>query len=343
MINKKWNAFLFILKDHKSKELLEIAKNCNYEIELIEQDFRINSYILRILIDRISYKKFEEFIEEFTSIANKYLKGYFNENEYIKNVIVDIDYEPFVDWDAIRGIETKDSFIQKVKHEKEILLGLIRGEYLVKEGEYIDLHNHLIDCSKALGIKYPNKFIKYKDIENVYQQVAYGSGSWAKRRKYVNELYEETLQTLKDSIDEKSTFYNLYEPTGWAAIDRDIQLIESHYQRANSNIEYKAVANMLRDLLIKTAREIYQDDIHHPTSYSGKVSIDDFKRMIEGYICYKYTGDNGKEYRSLATKTMDVVSKLVHSSSTKKYNLTMCFDACLFTIRIIKLTEDNVE
>lgn len=343
MFDSSWNSFLFKLKQEADSELLEIAKNSKIEIEDLETNFNSTKVSYNILVDRICYEQFENHIDHFKELAELHFQNCMEESYFIGQVTIQVNYEPFVDWDAIRGTETKKSLIDKIKFEQNILLGLIAGDNIAIESEYIDLNKHLIKCSKAIGIEYPNKLNSYAEINAMFYQVAYGTGAWQKRRGYVRRLYNNTINTLENSIDDKESLFEVYEPTGWASIDRDINLLKAYYHRAENQIEYKAVANMVRDILIKVAQEVYVDIIHHPEDFTEEVSTTDFRRMLDGYFNYKYNGNSKKEYRLLARKTMDVVNKLVHSDSTEKYHLTMCLEVSLMVIRLVKLTENNID
>jgi len=341
MFKNVWNEFLHNLKENYDKELLEIAKSSTYETSTLSQTYLGENIIFTILVNRIIFKQFKEQMQQFTSIAVSFFQNLEIDNINISKVMVSPIYETFVDWDALSGQETKESFISKVKTEINVLLSIIVGTPQVDESIYIQNHNYLVSCSKTLGLEYPNSMSSYDEITAMYSRIASGTGAWAIRRKYVKELYENYVKTVESSFEEEKSLLNVYKPTGWALIDRDIKLMYALYIRSENPIEYKAVGNMLRDILIKVAQQVYIDDLHHPSDYPGSISINDYKRMLDGYFESKYHGDSNKEYRNYSKKAMELAHKLTHGDSVEKFHVNMGVDACLLVVRLVELTEKN--
>ena len=342
LFEKDWNEFYYYLKDINERELLEIAKNSIYELTTLDKTYHGETVIMTVSIERRVYKSFSSLIDKFETIARDFFLHKEEDFIHIEKVQVKQLFDTFIDWEALSGVETKESYIEKVRYEMKVLLSLIANDYLMNDLDYSNMNKHLRECSKVLNLEYPNKLSNFTEIDVQFKQVAYGTGSWALRRKYVNDLYAEYLQILESSVVEEKSIISAYKPTGWAAIDRDIKLMNAVYQSSTNAIEFKAVGNMLRDIMIKVAQQVYIDEHHHPIEFAGKeVSTTDFKRMLDGYFEFKYPGESNKEYRNFTKKAMELAHKLTHSDSVLKYHLSMGVDACLMVVRLVELTEKN--
>jgi len=151
------------------------------------------------------------------------------------------------------------------------------------------------------------------------------------------------LEILKNSDYIENDLTKVYPETGWKQIDRDVKLTISRFEKASDTIEFKAVTNMLRDILEKISNEVYEVDKHQPITFVGNVSNSDIKRKLEGYFKYNYKGKSNDEYLNFAISTVNLVNKLVHSSSQTMLNLRMGIEATLMLIRIINLTNSMEE
>ena len=214
MINfhKIINEFYFKSKECGRNDFLELTKASQINIELKKFEFGYSDFEVIINVDRIIYKRFNDIISEYYEFSKAFFLTNMDENSGISIISISPIYEVFVDWDAIRGSETKDSLIKKVKYEQDIFMSLVGLSTEIPEEEYTTLHKHIVDCMKLAGVHYPNINTNYNEIVRQLKEVAIDKGSYERRRKFIVELYKNVIITLENSIDESTQLvYNHYQ------------------------------------------------------------------------------------------------------------------------------------
>lgn len=336
------NEFYFKSKESGRNEFLELTKASQINCEMKSFEFGYSDLEVVINVDRIIYMRFKDIINEYHEFSKSFFLSNMDEKSGISSVYIIPIYEDFVDWDALRGSETKDSLIEKVKYEKNIFMSLVGLSTEIPEEEYISLHQHIVDCMKKAGVSYPNICRNYMEIIRQLKAVATDKGSYELRRKFIDELYKNVTITLEKSIDESSQVGNDYTPTGWASIDQDINLVLAMFRNANSIIEYNGIANMLRKLMKDLASIVYIDEIHRPISTLEPIPASMYKNRLTAYVIKCFPTETNDEYRNLAKKTADVADKVSHSVDSK-YKLELAIESTIFLIKIIKIAHINIK
>lgn len=343
-MKSRWNHFLHFLKENHSRSLLEIAKNSTYSFDdLGRGGFLTTALRLVIKVNRVVYMQLKEDVKLFSELAEEFFSGELDIHNQIDEVFVVPFYETFVDWDALSGLESKSDFIAKVKEEREILISIVLGSPTQSEKDYANFLKYLIDCSKKLGHEYPHKYFTFKEIENESDILYRNQLSLEDQVYHFQEIYKNYLNILEESHDVGGLIISNYEPTGWAAIDKDLKLMFSVYHTSKDRIEYGGVGNMLRSILIKVANLVYDSEKHELQDQTKVISENDVKGMLDGYFSTKYKGNSFEEYRNFTKSLVALTNKLTHGKTVEKHQLAMGVDACFFLVRMIELTEKNVK
>ena len=336
------NEFLFKSKEIGRKDFLELTKASSIVPEVREDAYGYVDFEIIINIDRIVFNSLKEIISDYYEFSRMFFTSKADESSGISIVTVQPVYEKFVDWDAIRGIETKDSLLSKVKAEKDIFESLITLDTEIPEDEYLSLHSHIIKCMRLAGVSYPNKLKSYKEIVLQLKSVATDRGSYDKRRRHINDLYKDIIETLENSIDDSSEVGGDFIPTGWANIDKSINLILASYRSSSEIIEFNGVGNMLRKLMKDLAELVYIDEIHRPSGVSEPIQASKYKNRFLAYFAKSFPTESNDEYRDLAKKAADVADKVSHSVDSK-YKLELAVECTLFLVKIVKIADLNIQ
>lgn len=225
--------------------------------------------------------------------------------------------------------------------ERSIFESLIKLKTEIPEEEYLNLHSHIVECMRLAGVSYPNKLKSYKEIVLELKNVAIDRGAYDARR-HINDLYKDIIETLDNSIDDSSEVGGDYIPTGWASIDKSINLILASYRSASEIIEFNGVGNLLRKLMKDLAELVYLDEIHRPFDVSEPIQVSKYKNRFLAYFAKSFPTESNDEYRGLAKKAADVADKVSHSIDSK-YKLELAVECTLFLVKIVKIAVLNIQ
>jgi hypothetical protein len=98
--------------------------------------------------------------------------------------------------------------------------------------------------------------------------------TYQSRREYVNELFAPVFRGLREHPGK------VYEPTGWARVDRTANEMRQRLSTASNEEQFQAVGLLGRELLISAAQEVFRPE-KHPTLDGVAASATDARRTLE--------------------------------------------------------------
>lgn len=268
-----------------------------------------------------------------------YSKLFNDETDVLENVFIRPLIEQHLDWNALQGKETKKSIIDKLNKEKEYLINVGTGVKKIQQcdKEYKDLHQELESILSTLLLEHP---LKYNSLWEWYNFYSANLATYKERRTFINERFDAVINIINKS--EYNTENPIkYEPTGWRKIDDSVNQLTSELANASDRIDLNQIGLRCRETIILLAKEVYIDELHHPSSYKSNISPTDSVKMLEGYIEYHFKGSTNDEKRRYAKVTNDLVNNLTHKQSATLLDAKLCLIATLSLINIVKTVNDN--
>jgi len=268
-------------------------------------------------------------------VLNVYGQLFNDGTDVLDTVIIKPLIEQHLDWDALKGSQTKQSLLEKLSTEKSMLIEVGTGIKMIQEceGNYKSLHKKIKSILSALLLEHPLDYNSLWEWHNYYKT---NIGTYIERRRFINEKYRSIIDLIdKSEVDSGNTI--VYEPTGWGKIDKSVQLLNGQLLTINDRIDLNQIGLRCRETIIILAKEVYDDNIHHPLSFSGTVSSTDSVRMLEGYIEYHFKGAENEEKRKYAKTANDLANNLTHKQTAALVDAKLCLSATLALISIIKI------
>lgn len=177
------------------------------------------------------------------------------------------------------------------------------------------------------GIENP---LPYGDLWQWYGRWSSDLPSWASRRVFVTDLFQPLLAAVRTGRSQP------LKPTGWARVDRTMGEVRDRLVRAQSEEQYQAVGLLCREALISLAQEVFDPQLH-PTDADVRVSVTDFKRMIEAYIAVELGGSAAEEARRHSRTALDLSLRLQHQRTASFRDAAICVEATSSVVNIIAI------
>lgn len=273
-------------------------------------------------------------------IFNAYSKLFSNESDVLECVEIKPLIEQQPDWAALKGKETKKSIISKLNREKEYLINLGTGVIRIQDcdEDYKKLHLDTMQVLSELMLEHP---LDFRSLWDWYHYYSKNLSTYRDRRKYINETFAPVIDLITQSVENQNDSL-IYEPTGWEKIDYSVNLLSKQLENISDRIDLNQIGLRCRETIILLAKEVYEEPIHHPSSYKGEISQTDSARMLEGYIEYFFKGQRNDEKRRYAKVTNDLANNLTHKQTATILDAKLCLSATLSLISIVKIINDEI-
>lgn len=179
----------------------------------------------------------------------------------IANVIIKPRIERFIDWQAILPA-TKDSVIQQIEEEKDLLTAIATGKSYKDDGveeQYQERHRHICAAAEKAGFEYP---VNCNSLAEWWLQIRL-VGGYSDRRAYISQMFAPVLEQLKKSDDAPNVNFDRiasHSDTIQKAIeDATLFIREGKYDSAVDRV-HTAFHGYLRQLLTNHSIAFGKDD-----------------------------------------------------------------------------------
>ena len=298
----------------------------------------INYYNIILTISMGEYKVIRTKVEGYT----KKLKNYFLDlmmgisDEEINDIIVSPEIRFYINWEKISI--SKKELLEKIHRIKAIMVAVSTGQQNIQDidSEYKKIYKEI---DKILNdINYPNPNF-YKELREWYGKWSSGEyPSYQSRRNYLNELFDELIQTIEQAQENESIMVK-ENIIGWERVDRNVKEIKRRLKEALVEEQFQAVGLLSRELIISLGQAVYDYDRHG--SLDGvKPSNTDAKRMLEAFIESNMNGSSNQAIRKYAKSTLELANDLTHRRTATNKEASLCTLAVITLTNIIKMVHD---
>jgi hypothetical protein len=338
--SKVYSMLVQALRIKEEHDIVELIKNKKYEFTIEDFDnwnggrnfFRISIYIELALYTLMTPVKIKNVEDKILGIAQEIS---ISDSEIISSVSLRPEIKHYVDWAAVEGIETKDSILEKISKEKNILLDVATNNKKMNEveKEYSEVHEYLNSVLNKLMLENPSRFNTTREWYNYYN--ANKLSSYQSRIIFLDDLYKPLITIIKNSTIEDSNY--TYEPTGWQSIDKSVNIMKNDLYTVQDRIDYNQIGLRCRETIILLAQAVYIENIHHPKSFQEKISKTDSKRMLDGYIEFNFDGSSNEDKRKFLKSINDLANNLAHKSTAAKVDAELTYAATVSLINVIRI------
>lgn len=230
---------------------------------------------------------------------------------------------------------TDTELIQEIETQRSLMIAVATGGPRIESvnAEYVERRETIARELTAIGLKDPNP---YDDLWSWYGKWSSGDlPTYQSRRQYLSDIYRPLIQGLREGpgVHGARVFE---EPTGWAAIDRDLGELRRQLEQAQSQQQFQAVGLSCRELLISLSQTVY-DRAKHPPLDGTEPSNADAKRMLEAYIAAELGGGRNDELRKHARAALDLANHLQHRRTATFREAALCAEATTSVLNIIAI------
>jgi hypothetical protein len=342
-INKLISSLVPILEKQNKRTEIDLLRQEN--TELIETGFDnwnggIEFYTLFIYV---SPQKYALLLDEIDQIENniyesvKLLLRSLDDCDIEKvKIATNFSIEPTVDISD----EKRARLIELLNQQKSLMIAVSTGGPRINDvnEEYKTRKKEIEDLLKECGLKDPNP---YDDLWNWYGYWSSSLSHYHERRKYISDLIDpiiDSLKNIKISSDEDIT---TIEPTGWERVDRVSRTIRENYNNAKSEEDFQHIGLLCRENLITVSIEVYNVEIHEKYCDISP-SETDVKRKLDAYFLHNLSGNTYENMRKFARSANALSNELVHKRTANKQMAGMCIAATNAVINIVKLIENEI-
>lgn len=149
------------------------------------------------------------------------------------------------------------------------------------------------------------------------------SGSISKRPTYRGVSADSRVQVFP-------------EPTGWAAVDRQLRESTERLRAAQSAEQWQAVGLMCREALISVATEVFDSHLH-PSLDGVVIGKADAKRMLEAFFERALAGGANEEARCHARAALKLAVALQHKRTADFTMAALCCEATASVVQIVAI------
>jgi hypothetical protein len=158
-------------------------------------------------------------------------------------------------------------------------------------------------------------------------------GTYAERRRVVNEMYRPLLDKLSFK---KADPVPAREPTGWVRVDRTVDKARIRLSGAAKEEDFQEIGLLCREVLISLAQEVF-DGAKHKTQDAVKPSDTDAKRMLEAYFAAELAGVAYEATRKHARAALDLAVALQHKRTADFRFAALCIEATSSVVNIVAI------
>ena len=152
---------------------------------------------------------------------------------------------------------------------------------------------------------------------------------WVNSSKY-NEHINRYYSLLTPPVN-LQTMRRIFGSTGWEDIDNALIEMQNLLFQANINLYYNAIATIGREVIIRIANEIYDDELHRDKgTYPEAPNKGQYINKLCGFVNYIYGNSIISENLKKHLKsTIELVNSYVHKENGEYFECYLCVNAVI--------------
>lgn len=330
-----------ILYNKQEYVCFDILCNSSSSIEYLDSDFGVDYYCLHLGMNVDYYTGITETsdINVLQEKMKKELQTLFqNENEYISRVVIKPLVKYYLNWNIITEYNNRNDFIKDVELLRNILIDTATGGKRIENinDNYITIYNKVDEVICKLDLENPNPF---KTLWESYNYWSANLDSYAKRRVYFSNLYEELLKIIKTTNTDDVVNIQL-EYTNWDIINRTIADIKKQYSEAKTNAQFNGIGAMCRSVYNCLADVIYKKE-YHTDSNTDFPNDNQYKNKLLEFVQFKLDSQTNKDFRNHCKSTIDLADELTHKKTATKQQAALTINAVISILNIVSILNEN--
>ncbi len=233
------------------------------------------------------------------------------------------------------------SLIQEIGLQKSLMIAVSTGGPRIQDvnHEYMQRRLHIKELLASMGFDDPNP---YSDLWAWYGRWSNGElPRYQHRRVFIRELYQPLFDKLLMKERDAAPI-TPPEPTGWEAVDRQMDKILDGLETAQHEEDFQMVGLLCREAMISLAQEIF-DPLRHKTLDGTCPSKTDAYRMIEAYIATELEGNTFETMRSFAKASLKLANELQHKRTADYRDAVLSAEASRAIVAIIAVLSGKRE
>ena len=292
-------------------------------------------YEVEIAVYQKNRSLVSEYENDIKDAAELFLRN--PENEQLGAVYIRPMCRQYINWNDLPDGISKELLLQQIETIKALMISVSTGGPRIQEvnDQYKDVYYQINSCLSALGIGNPNTF---KDLWEWYGRWSQPDlNTYASRRKFVPQLYQETIDMLEKA--EINSYQQEYVPTGWERVDRTVYEMQKRLADAINEEQFQAIGMLGRETLITIAQQVFDKSVHK--TEDGIIPSDtDAKRMLDAFLSYSLSGGTNERQRKFAKASVELANQLTHDRMATKKDAEMCLTAVTAVASLIKVISD---
>lgn len=340
-ITKVISTLKILLYKNEEFHLFDILNNCKPKLNYSYSDFNIDYYTLLLEIDIDYFTRY--YGNNILRKAEEYILGYVSDIlrgddcRVINSVVISPAIKDYINWQDIAELYDKNSLIHDIERITNILIEVATGANIEQlNSSYISIYKKIDEALKKINIKNPNP---YKNLWDAHQYWSANLKTYADRRVYFANIYQELIETLKENDSYSSPSLHL-SYTGWQELDRKIAEIKKQFKEAVNEEQFNGIGAMCRSAFVTLANMVYKEDVHK-TLDGVTPSKTDYKRKLEAFINYHLNGSTNEIFRNHCKKTTALADELTHKLTANKTQTALTITALISVVNIIKILNGN--
>jgi len=225
------------------------------------------------------------------------------------------------------------SLIQEIDLQKALMIAVATGGPRIQDvnQEYIQRRFKIKEQLESIGMDDPNP---YSDLWAWYGRWSSGDlPRYQNRRDFVRELYQSLIEKL--FMKERDiTVITPPEPTGWEAVDRQMDKIMDALEAAQHEEDFQTIGLLCREVMISLAQEVFDPERHKILDGTSPSKTDAY-RMIEAYIATELEGSTFETMRSFSKAALKLANELQHKRTAAYRDAVLSAEATRALVTVI--------
>jgi len=225
------------------------------------------------------------------------------------------------------------SLIREIELQKSLMIAVSTGGPRIEDvnHEYMQRRLQIKELLANMGLDDPNP---YSDLWAWYGRWSSGDlPRYQNRRDFVRELYQPIFDKLLMKERDVASI-TPPEPTGWEAVDRQMDKILDGLETAQHEEDFQMVGLLCREVMISLAQEVF-DPMRHEMLDGTNPSKTDAYRMIEAYIATELKGNAFETMRSFAKASLKLANELQHKRTADYRDAVLSAEATRALVTVI--------
>jgi len=223
--------------------------------------------------------------------------------------------------------------LEEIELQKSLMIAVATSGPRIQHvnQQYIQRRLKIKELLSNMGLDDPNP---YTDLWAWYGRWSSGDlPHYQDRREFVRTLYQPLIDKL--FMRERDTAVIIpSEPTGWEAVDRQMDKIVDLLETAQHEEDFQTVGLLCREVMISLAQEVF-DPARHKALDESSASKTDAYRMIEAYIATELEGSTFETMRSFAKASLKLANELQHKRTAEYRDAVLSAEATRAIVSVI--------